>query len=191
MEMHVIAVVSPKMGIGYQGQMPWHLPEDIQHFKKITYHTNDPAKRNAVLMGRKTWYSIQTRHRPLKGRLNVVLSRKFHISESSDVVCSRSLQEALEAVARDPSVERVFVAGGTSLYQQCMQMDACKRLYLTEILKDFPCDAFFPSIDRKLFRPISLPELDEGVQKYGETEYKYVCYQRKQQVLTSILKRFF
>lgn len=74
-----------KLGIGMNGTMPWKLPADMAYFKQLTTATADRRKMNAVIMGRKTWESIPTKFRPLKGRFNVVLSRSAasHASASA------------------------------------------------------------------------------------------------------------
>ena len=66
----------PRFARGFAGgSLPWNLPGDLRYFKELTSRTADPAKRNAVIMGRKTWESIPPKFRPLPGRVNVVLSR--------------------------------------------------------------------------------------------------------------------
>ena len=82
---NVIVASTPSGGIGKDGKLPWELPGDMAYFKEVTLRTATPAattpaggpsvaKRNAVVMGRKTWSSIPAKFRPLKGRLNVVLT---------------------------------------------------------------------------------------------------------------------
>ncbi|GBF94660.1 bifunctional dihydrofolate reductase-thymidylate synthase [Raphidocelis subcapitata] len=71
----IVVAVTQSWGIGKDGGMPWKLSGDLAYFRQLTSRTADPAKRNAVIMGRKTWESIPERHRPLPGRLNIVLTR--------------------------------------------------------------------------------------------------------------------
>ena len=71
----IVAATKNDFGIGLKGKMPWQLPEDMKYFKRITKSTEDVTKRNAVIMGRKTWESIPKKFRPLEGRVNVVLTR--------------------------------------------------------------------------------------------------------------------
>ena len=71
----VIVAASKDWGIGKDGDIPWRLPGDLAHFRKVTLGTVDPERQNAVLMGRCTWESIPPKIRPLKGRVNVVLTR--------------------------------------------------------------------------------------------------------------------
>lgn len=65
------------------GTLPWQLPGDMAYFKELTSRTADPAKQNAVVMGRKTWESIPAKFRPLRGRLNVVLTRGAAASDEN------------------------------------------------------------------------------------------------------------
>lgn len=71
----VVATCKQTRGIGQAGALPWRLRADMAYFKQLTRSTRDPTKRNAVIMGRKTWQSIPIKFRPLDDRVNVVLSR--------------------------------------------------------------------------------------------------------------------
>ena len=113
----VVVAVTRDMGIGKDGKLPWRLPSDMKIFKDITMTVSDTVKKNAVIMGRKTWESIPLEHRPLPGRLNVVLTRSgsFDIATAENVVICGSMASALELLAASPyclSIEKVFVIGG-------------------------------------------------------------------------------
>lgn len=113
----VVVAATRNMGIGKDGIVPWKLPSDLKFFKDVTVTTTDPNKRNAVIMGRKTWESIPLAYRPLPGRLNVVLTRSgsFDIATAENVVICGSMISALELLAASPyclSIEKVFVIGG-------------------------------------------------------------------------------
>lgn len=101
----VVAATAGTLGIGKEGKLPWSLPEDMAHFKRVTTTTKGGGNAvNAVIMGRKTWQSIPERFRPLRDRLNVVLSRNPAAREQLNIpasvrVCG-SLQEALRALAQ-------------------------------------------------------------------------------------------
>jgi len=113
----VVVAATRDMGIGKDGRLPWTLPSDLRYFKELTTITSTPGKRNAVIMGRKTWESIPQKYRPLPGRLNVVLTRsgKLEATKSEDLVICRDLPLALKLLAEppySPAVEKVFVIGG-------------------------------------------------------------------------------
>jgi dihydrofolate reductase len=107
-----------------------------------------PAARNAVLMGRKTWDSLPPRFRPLPGRLNGVLSRTLHagVFHGSHHVWP-SLQAALDEVTGDPTVKRVFVAGGGEIFAEALRRPDCDRVYLTDIESEYACDTFLAPLE--------------------------------------------
>lgn len=118
----VVVAATKDMGIGKDGKLPWRLPTDLKFFKEITSTTSDPEKKNAIVMGRKTWESIPLAYRPLSGRLNVVLTRSgsFDIATAENVVICRSMSSALELLAASPysmSIEKVFVIGGGQIFR--------------------------------------------------------------------------
>ena len=113
----VVVAATQDMGIGKDGKLPWSLPSYLKFFKDLTLTTLAPVKKNAVIMGRKTWDGIPLEHRPLPGRLNVVLSRSgsFDIATAANVIICGSVSSALELLASFPyclSIEKVFVIGG-------------------------------------------------------------------------------
>uniref|UniRef100_A0A7C9AP44 dihydrofolate reductase n=1 Tax=Opuntia streptacantha TaxID=393608 RepID=A0A7C9AP44_OPUST len=116
----VVVAATKEMGIGKDGKLPWKLPSDLKFFKDITMNTSNPEKKNAVIMGRKTWESIPLKNRPLPGRLNVVLTRSndFVAGNFENVVSCGSLDSALKLLATslyDCSIEKVFIIGGGQL----------------------------------------------------------------------------
>ena len=99
--------------IGLNNQMPWHLPEDLAHFKRTTLGS-------PVLMGRKTWESIPAKFRPLPGRANLILTRqKDWLAEGAHVV--HSLEEGLIlALTHCPDDKDLWVMGGADIYAQAV-----------------------------------------------------------------------
>lgn len=140
----LIAAMARNRVIGAGGKMPWHLPEDLKSFKKIT-------NGHPVIMGRKTFDSIG---KPLPGRTNFVVTRDQSLRLDGCRVAS-SLDEALaRAGAVDvPGHEEVCVIGGGEIYRQALP--SADRLYLTVIDRDFEGDAFFPDFDRAAFAVVS------------------------------------
>jgi dihydrofolate reductase len=125
--------------IGADGKLPWHLPEDLQHFKETTMGS-------AVVMGRKTWESIPGKFRPLPGRLNIVLTKRHDYAAvgthgEATVVCS--VTEAY-ATLRRLGHDRLWVIGGSAVYNAyVLTADFVVR---TVILKDFEGDVRAPEL---------------------------------------------
>ncbi|MBB4826056.1 dihydrofolate reductase [Sporosarcina luteola] len=116
--------------IGFENKMPWHIPEELAYFKKV-------SMGNAIVMGRKTFESIG---RPLPGRLNIVVTRNPDYSaEGVEIV--HTLQEAI-AKGREYS-EEVVIIGGAQLFE--MAMEFADRIYATVIRKEFQGDTYFPA----------------------------------------------
>ena len=81
----IVAACGKSLGIGFNGELPWRLKSEMKHFASTTSTTKDPTKKNAVIMGRKTWESIPAKFRPLKNRFNIVLSRKSNYELGDEV----------------------------------------------------------------------------------------------------------
>lgn len=128
MQIAMIAAMAANRVIGFNNQMPWHLPADLKHFKAVTLG-------KPVIMGRKTYESIG---RPLPGRRNIVISRQAPPVDSP-VEWANSVEQALALVAEAPEV---MIIGGAEIYRQCLPV--AKRLYLTEIELVTLGDAWFP-----------------------------------------------
>ncbi|GAA4126660.1 dihydrofolate reductase [Actinomadura keratinilytica] len=116
--------------IGRDGALPWHLPEDLKHFRALTAGA-------AVLMGRRTWQSLPPRYRPLPGRRNLVLSR----TPQEGVETFPSLRQALDAVSGD-----VWVIGGAAVYKAALPL--ADRIVVTEIRELFEGDTYAPTVGR-------------------------------------------
>lgn len=115
--------------IGKNGTLPWHIPEDLRHFREVT-------QGKMVLMGRKTWESLPEKHRPLPNRKNIVVSRdQTFIAPGARVF--HDLTEALRALAD----EEVCVIGGAELLRQCLPL--ASKIELTEIHATYDGDVFF------------------------------------------------
>lgn len=158
------AVVAADLGdgIGAAGAIPWRLPADLAHLKRVTTETAVPGTRNAVVMGRKTWDTLPDRWRPLPGRLNVVVSRQRHLRMPEGVVLAPALEPALAAARATPDVEKIFVLGGGDIYRQCFELDGCRRIYLTRVLGRFECDTFLAPIPSRFRREALLSEGQES-----------------------------
>ncbi|KAK4481073.1 hypothetical protein RD792_011943 [Penstemon davidsonii] len=175
----VVVAATPDMGIGKDGKLPWKLPGDLKFFKEITSTTSDLSKRNAVMMGRKTWESIPFKFRPLPGRLNVVLTRSgsSEIATADNVIVCGSIPSALKLLAESPfssSIDKVFLIGGGQILREALNAPECDAIHLTEIKTSIPCDTFILPIDMSLYQPwySSSPVVENNVQ------YSFVTYVR-------------
>lgn len=173
----VVVAATRDMGIGKDGKLPWRLPSDLKYFKSITLTTIDSAKKNAVIMGRKTWESIPAEHRPLPGRLNVVLTRSgsFDIATAENVIICGSMSSALDLLASSPyclSIKKVFVIGGGQIFREALNASACDAIHITEIETPFECDTFMPMVDTSVFHPwySSFPVVENNI-RYSFTTY--------------------
>ena len=131
MPLHLIYARARNNVIGLQGDLPWHLPEDLAHFKRTTLG-------QPVVMGRITWESIPEKFRPLPGRSNVVVSRQSNYPAAGATVVD-SLQAALALFAPD---QVVWLIGGAQLYAQGLPL--ASQVVVTEIDADFEGDAHAP-----------------------------------------------
>ncbi|KAL3634298.1 Bifunctional dihydrofolate reductase-thymidylate synthase 1 [Castilleja foliolosa] len=173
----VVVASTSDMGIGKDGKLPWRLPGDLKFFKEITTTTLDPNKKNAVMMGRKTWESIPRQFRPLPGRLNVILTRSgsSNVCETDNVVFCGSMHSALKLLAEPPysfSIEMVFLIGGGQILRKALNAPECDAIHITEIKTCIDCDTFIPAIDVSLYQPwySSSPVEENGIQ-YCFTTY--------------------
>lgn len=142
MTLTLIAAVARNGCIGRHNALPFRLPEDQQHFRRVTMGC-------PVIMGRKTWDSLPARFRPLPGRRNIVVTRN-PLWHAAGAEAARSLPAALALAGGEP---KAFVIGGAELYGQALPL--ADELVLTEIDRDFDGDAFFPPWDALQFEAVS------------------------------------
>jgi len=149
---------------------------------------------NAVVMGRKTWDSIPPRFRPLKDRMNVVITREVPRGSwtmDPERTIAGSMDDALNAVGMTVLDRRAFVIGGAQIYKEALAKAETKRILLTRVLTDFECDTFFPiqlNEDGKAegWERKTKEELDrwvgetvpEGVQEENGTKYVFEMWER-------------
>jgi dihydrofolate reductase len=133
MRLHLIYARAANGVIGMQGHLPWHLPEDLAHFKRTTLGC-------PVIMGRKTWDSLPPKFRPLPGRVNVVITRQDGWCVDG-VLTADSLQTAMDLCASQPDV---WVIGGAQIYAQALPW--ASTVEVTEIELEVEGDAFAPPL---------------------------------------------
>jgi dihydrofolate reductase len=136
-KLYLVAAVAANQIIGRDGQLPWHLPEDLKHFKRLTLG-------HAVIMGRRTWESLG--RRPLPDRENIVVTRQPGYEAPGASVAS-SLEAAVALCAGEAVA---FVIGGEQLFAESLPI--ATGLVLTEIHRDYEGDARFPPYERSRWR---------------------------------------
>ena len=149
--------------IGKDNAMPWHLPEDLAHFKRLTQGC-------PVLMGRKTWDSLPPRFRPLPRRSNIVITRQtdWH---AEGALRAANLQEAMQLCGDAP---QAWVIGGAEIYRQAEPL--AERAEVTEIAQDFEGDAYAPTLG-----PAWVETARETHQSSSGLDFSFVSYQNRGQ----------
>lgn len=168
MKIYLIAAVSAGGGIGKDGKIPWHLPEDLTRFKRITMgHT--------VVMGRRTYESIG---RPLPDRTNVVITRNpSEMHAKNEMVRFVTMEDAEKLIAAQE--DTVFVIGGSEIYRHFL--GSADGVLLTRIDEAYECDAFFPLRETETDNTFVLTERSETRRSATGTcdaEYRFERYER-------------
>ncbi|OGG39877.1 hypothetical protein A2118_00090 [Candidatus Kaiserbacteria bacterium GWA2_50_9] len=155
----LIAATGKNRELGFQGELLWHLPDDMRRFKELTMG-------HPVIMGRKTWESLPERFRPLPERTNIVVTRQTGY-EAMGATVADSFEDARTAAARAAGADEIFVIGGGELYREALPF--ANRLYLTLVDADADADTFFPPYEDIFTKVIS----DESREWNGLT-YRWV-----------------
>jgi dihydrofolate reductase len=161
----IIAAVAANGVIGVDNRMPWHLPEDLKFFKRMTL-----AK--PLVMGRKTFASIG---RPLPGRLNIVVTRDPDFAPDGVRVC-HDLASALKLADQQAYIDgadEIMVMGGGEIYVQAMAH--ASRLYLTEVAVEVEGDTRFPALADDTWVEV---QRVPGSPDAGQPAYDFVEYRR-------------
>lgn len=133
-----IAAVADNGTIGISGDLPWHLPDDMKYFMETT-------RGHHVITGRKNYESIPEKFRPLKDRVNIVVTRNEDFQAPGAFVMG-SLEEALAKSEADGEQE-TFIIGGGQIYKEAFSAKLVHRIYLTLVHADVAGDTHFPMID--------------------------------------------
>lgn len=161
-DISIIVATDLHRGIGIHNQLPWHLPEDLAHFKKTT-------NGHTIIMGRKTFDSIG---RVLPNRRHIVITRNSEWAHEG-VEVATSLEGAMMLSGNKPA----FIIGGMQIYQQSLEF--AHKLIVTEIEKAFECDAFFPSIDKNIWKETSRENYTSAT---TQLPFAIVSYEKSMQI---------
>lgn len=157
----VAAVAEENRVIGTDRDLPWHIPEDLQHFKELT--TGHP-----LLMGRRTFESVVHQFGgPLPNRRMVVLTTNGPFSDYPDIETYPSIEDAMDALTDEP---RVFIGGGATIYEQFLPK--ADRLELTLIDGHYEGDTYFPRFEHLIGSVFEETSVDE------HDGFRFVTYER-------------
>jgi dihydrofolate reductase len=157
-QLTLVVAMDAKRGIGIDNKLPWHLPEDLAHFKRVTLG-------QPIIMGRKTFDSIG---RPLPGRRNIVVTRNrdWH-ADGVDAVAS--LEEAIALVGDAPA----SIIGGAQIFNEALEF--ADRMIVTHIEREYHCDTFFPEIDPGKWTATAREPQHSQAQ---DLDFSFVTYER-------------
>jgi dihydrofolate reductase len=168
-ELAIVVAAARNGVIGRANAMPWHLPQDLRHFKRVTMG-------KPIVMGRKTFESIG---KPLPGRVNIVVTRNAAF-DADGVRVASSLDAALalaRQVAAANGVDSAAIIGGAEIYRAALPL--ADRLYLTEIHADIDGDAALPAIDWSRWQELSRER--HAADASNPYDYSFVEYKRTRQ----------
>lgn len=183
LKFNIIVAACKNRGIGYNNRIPWNLPKELKYFSAKTQFKIDENKQNVIIMGRKTYFGIPKTKRPLKDRINIVLTSKPDQYEFPKTVLTfTSLVKVFNYLEEeDPQVrdtiENLWIIGGAVLYSEALLSKRCHQIYYTEIFCHFECDTFFPNIP-----PNDFEEINSNTRLHQEENgvtYRYKIYEKK------------
>lgn len=158
----IIVAIAQNQAIGKNNDLLWHLSDDLKHFKQLT-------SGKAVVMGKRTFYSLP--RRPLPNRRNIVIT---DVADEQIEGCEMAYSIADAVKLCHPDDEN-FIIGGGSVYAQFMPL--ADTLYITWVFKDFEADTFYPSIDDAIWQVV-----DQSERMHDEVtglDFAYFTYKRR------------
>jgi len=153
-DINIIVATSTNYGIGYDNKMCWNIPEELNKFKEITTEVIDKTKKNCIIMGKNTWYSLPKK--PLINRINIIISSndyekiKNEIEENYKNIENvpkifKNIEDAFKYVNDTDIIESAFIIGGAVLYNTCLDnyIEKIKYIYMSIIYdKKYECNKF-------------------------------------------------
>ena len=158
----IIAAIAKNNALGKDNDLIWHLPADLKRFKKIT-------SGHHILMGRNTFESIG---KPLPNRTTIIITRnKDYVKEGCFI--ANSLEEALEMAEED---EQIYIIGGAQIYKYALENNLVDALEITRVHQEFEADAFFPKIDKVVWKPVERE--DFKADEKNKFDYSFIRYEK-------------
>ena len=162
MNISLVAAFDATKVIGYKGNIPWHLKEDLKIFSDLT-------KGSAVIMGRKTFESFP---KPLPNRTHIVITRNSEYDAGEGIIVVDSIDAALDAVMND---DNPYVIGGGEIYK--LALDQATHIELTRVHSSFEADAFFPEINENDWELVA--ETFHPKDERHDYAFTYLTYARR------------
>ena len=161
----IVAIQSKDNGIGFQGDQPYAFSEDFANFQKLTVG-------GIVIMGRKTWEAIPEKFRPLKERLNIVVTRQTDYNVPDGVLVSHSYEYAKELAREHQPEGRIWNIGGGELYKIGLLDEETTEIFLTRIMGEKDCDVFFPDFEKQFYLE-AVAHATEGINRIDKKSYEF------------------
>ena len=165
-----IVAVDNNWGIGFNGDLLEHIPEDLKYFKELT-------ENNIVIMGRKTWNSLP--RKPLPNRLNMIITNQTKSPTGCDLIDGEYMKLSMENVIfqltnNNHDYTNYFIIGGGKIYKELLPY--CDRVYVTKIFKDHDqIDTYFPNLDKS---EEWMPVNQSSIHDYKDLTYQFWQYDR-------------
>ena len=159
----IVVAMAKNRAIGKNGQLLWHISNDLKHFKQVT-------TGKCVIMGHNTYVSLPGQ-KALPNRRNVIISDRLDAAPEGFELAT-SIQKALQLVENEAEV---FIMGGGMIYEQFLEM--ATTLYLTRVEKDFEADTYFPIVNFDEWERIELDVIDNDPQV--DYSYQFETWEKK------------
>lgn len=167
MEISLIVAISKNNAIGKNNNLLWHLPKDMKFFKETT-------NGHCVITGRKNYFSIPEKFRPLPNRTNIVVTRDTSL-KLEGVIVVNSIESAIEQ-AKKKTEDEIFIIGGGEIYNQSIEL--ATKMYITEVDEIFEdADTFFPIIDKSEW--LEVDRIKHFKDEKNIYNFDFVTYQKK------------
>jgi dihydrofolate reductase / thymidylate synthase len=185
MDVSLIVATDKNLGIGKYNQLPWKLKSEMNFFKNKT-QSKTPYYTNIVIMGRNTWESIPEKFKPLKNRINIILSsNNINLGKYQNTYYSKNVSNAINFInSLSINIGEVFIIGGQKLYHEILsnsdtELYNLDYIYQTEIYKDFDCDTFLYDKKeyKKLVKHYDIIQCSEFQEESG-IYFRYITYKK-------------
>lgn len=170
-KIHLIVACDLNGGIGKNNTIPWYNLNDMKFFKKTTIATQDKNKKNAVIMGKNTWFSLPKK--PLPFRENFVITR-YPENINPNIISFSNVNDAIYVMDHKENIESIFIIGGATLYNYCLRFIPIDSIYYTKINETYDCDTFFTFDETKWNKEIISTDTIQTTYLFTKPEIKLI-----------------